>query len=115
MAQFGVNTEEKSDIVSNKKKLIRLIQKAYKDIMDDVDKELEEQKTTLQDLWFFVKKFEGSNTGVGLVESMKKITSRPMNKSNRHHLNSSMEQLNNNRRINMLVKQAQVLILLLQV
>ena len=83
--------------------------------MDDVDKELEEQKTTLQDLRFFMKKFEGNNTGVGLAESMKKITSRPMNKSNRHHLNSSMEQLNNNRRINMLVKQTQVLILLLQV
>ena len=84
--------------------------------MDDVDKELEEQKTTLQDLRFFVKKFEGNNTGVGLAESMKKITSRPMNKSNRHHLNSSMEQLNNNRRSNMmLVKRTQVLILLLQV
>ena len=116
LTQLGINTEEKPDIVSNKKKLIRLIQKAYKDIMDDVDKELEEQKTTLQDLRFFVKKFEGNNTGVGLAESMKKITSRPMNKSNRHHLNSSMEQLNNNRRINMmLVKRTQVLILLLQV
>ena len=49
LTQLGINTEEKPDIVSNKKKLIRLTQKAYKDIMDGVDKEPEERKTTLQD------------------------------------------------------------------
>ena len=66
LTQLGINTEEKPDIVSNKKKLIRLIQKAYEDVMDGVDKEPEERKTTLQDLRFFVKNFEGNNTCVGL-------------------------------------------------
>ena len=85
LTQLGINTEEKPDIVSNKKKLIRLIQKAYEDIMDDVDKEPEERKTTLQDLRVFVKNFEGNNTGVGLPGSKKKTTSGPMNNSSRHY------------------------------
>ena len=33
--------------------------------MEDVDKEPEERKTTLQNLLFFVEKFEGHKTGVG--------------------------------------------------
>ena len=33
--------------------------------MEDVDKEPEERKTTLQDLLFFAEKFEGHNTCVG--------------------------------------------------
>ena len=33
--------------------------------MEDVDKEPEERKTILQDLLFFVEKFEGHITGVG--------------------------------------------------
>ena len=37
--------------------------------MEDVDKEPEERKTTLQDLLFFVEKFEGHNTGVGHINS----------------------------------------------
>ena len=55
--QLGVNTEGKPDFVSNKRKLIRWIQKACKDFMEDVDKEPEERKRTLQDLLFFVEKF----------------------------------------------------------
>ena len=85
LTQLGINTEEKPDIVSNKKKLIRLIQKACEDIMDGKDKEPEERKTTLQDLRFFVKNFEGNNTGVGLPGSKKKTTSGPMNNSNKHY------------------------------
>lgn len=33
--------------------------------MEEVDKELEERKTTMQYILFFVEKFEGNNTGVG--------------------------------------------------
>ena len=53
--------------------------------MDGKDKEPEERKTTLQDLRFFVKNFEGNNTGVGLPGSKKKTTSGPMNNSNKHY------------------------------
>ena len=42
LTQLGINTEGKSGIVSNKRKLIRWIQKAYEDLMGDVDKEPEE-------------------------------------------------------------------------
>ena len=53
LTQFGINTEGKPDILSNKRKLIRWIQKAYEDLMEDVDKEPEELKTILQNLVFF--------------------------------------------------------------
>ena len=52
LAQLGINNEGKQDI-SNKRKLIRWIQKPYEDLMEDVDKESEQWKTTLQDLLFF--------------------------------------------------------------
>ena len=65
LTQLGINTEGKPDIVSNKRKLIRWIEKAYEDLMEDVDKEPEERKATLQDLLLFVEKFEGHNTCVG--------------------------------------------------
>ena len=42
LTQLGINTEGKSGIVSNKRNLIRWIQKAYEDLMGDVDKEPEE-------------------------------------------------------------------------
>ena len=87
LTQLGINTEVNPDIVSNKRKLIRWIQKAYEDLMEDVDKEPEEWKTTLQDLLFFVEKFEGHNTGVG-------------------HDISSREQQENNARTNQKEQQA---------
>ena len=37
LAQLGLNTEEKPDIVSNKRNLIRWMQKENEDIMEDVD------------------------------------------------------------------------------
>ena len=37
LAQLGLNTEGKPDIVSNKRKLIRWMQKENEDIMEDVD------------------------------------------------------------------------------
>lgn len=37
LAQLGINTEGKSDTVSNKRKLIRWIQKADEDLIEDVD------------------------------------------------------------------------------
>ena len=52
LTQLGINNEGKQDI-SNKRKLIRWIQKPYEDLMEDVDKESEQWKTTLQDLLFF--------------------------------------------------------------
>ena len=55
--------------------------------MEDMDKEPEERKTTLQDLLFFVEKFEGHNTGVG------------------HDINSR-EQQENNARTNQQEQQA---------
>ena len=64
LTQLGTNTERKQGIASNKIKLIRWIQKAYKDIMGDADKEPEEWKTTFHNLLFFVKMCEDNNTGV---------------------------------------------------
>ena len=55
--------------------------------MEDLGKEPEERKTTLQDLLFFVEKFEGHNTGVG------------------HDINSR-EQQENNARTNQQEQQA---------
>ena len=43
LTQLGIKTEGKPDIVSNKRKLIKWIQKAYEDLMEDVDKEPEER------------------------------------------------------------------------
>ena len=37
LTQLGLNTEGKPDIVSNKRKLIRWMQKENEDIMEDVD------------------------------------------------------------------------------
>ena len=37
LAQLGLNTEGKPDIASNKRKLIRWMQKENEDIMEDVD------------------------------------------------------------------------------
>ena len=37
LAQLGLNIEGKPDIVSNKRKLIRWMQKENEDIMEDVD------------------------------------------------------------------------------
>ena len=88
LTQLGINTKGKPDIVSNKRKLIRWIQKAYKDITGDVDKEPEKRKTTLQDSLLFVEKFEGTNTTVGMISilgSSKKITLGSTNKGSRHH------------------------------
>ena len=45
--------------------MIRWIQKAYEDLMEDVDKQPEEWKTALQDLLFFVEKFEGRDNVEG--------------------------------------------------
>ena len=44
--QYQLNTEGKPDIVSNKRTLIRWLQKVYEDLMEGVDKEPEERKTT---------------------------------------------------------------------
>ena len=59
LTQLGIKTEGKPDIVLNKRKLIKWIQKAYEDLMEDLDKEPEERKTSLQDFLFFVERFEG--------------------------------------------------------
>ena len=48
-----------------------------KDLMEDVDKEPEERLRTLQDLLFFVEKFERHNTHVGYD-----INSREQQKNN---------------------------------
>ena len=65
LMQLGINTEGKPDIISSKRKLIRWIQKAYKGLMEDVDKQPEGRKTALQDLLFLVEKFEGHDNGEG--------------------------------------------------
>ena len=41
LVQLGINTEGNPDIVSNKRKLIRRIQKENKDTMENVDKQPE--------------------------------------------------------------------------
>ena len=64
LTQLGINTEGKPEIISSKKKVIRWIQKAYEDLMEVVDKQPEEWKTALQDL-FFVEKFEGRDNVEG--------------------------------------------------
>ena len=66
---WNINTEWKPDIVSNKRKLIRWIQKAYEDLMEDVGIRNLRSGKQLQDLLFFVEKFEGHNTGVGHINS----------------------------------------------
>ena len=58
LTQLGINTGGKPDIISNKRKLIKWTQKAYEYLMEDVSKELEERKTILQDLLFFVEKWK---------------------------------------------------------
>ena len=55
LTQLGINTKGKRGIVLNKRKLIRWIQKAYEDLMEDMDKEPEERKATLQGLMFFCR------------------------------------------------------------
>ena len=60
LTPLGINAEGKPGTVSNKWKLIRWMQNAFEDTMEDVDKEPEERKTTLQDLLFFVEKFDGN-------------------------------------------------------
>ena len=65
LTELGINTEGKPEIILSKKKVIRWIQKAYEDLMEDVDKQPEEWKTALQDLLFFVEKFEGRDNVEG--------------------------------------------------
>lgn len=61
LAPLGIKAEGKPDTVSNKWKLIKWMQNAYEDTMEDVDKEPEERKTTLQDLLFFVENLKVIN------------------------------------------------------
>ena len=65
LAQLGINTEGKPDIISSKRKLIRWIQKAYEHLMEDVDKQPEERKTAFQNLPVFVENFKGHDNGKG--------------------------------------------------
>ena len=127
LTQLGINTEGKQDIVSNKRKLIRWIQKAYEDHTEDMDEEPEVRKTTFekktqQDLLFSVEKFWGHNTGGGHNINCRK------QQENNARINQKEQQTpkdviydngklsNSYNRINMkLVRQTQVLLLLPQV
>ena len=42
LTQLGINTEEKPDITSSNRKLIRWVQNAYEDLMENVDKQPED-------------------------------------------------------------------------
>ena len=53
LTQLGIDNKGKPDNASSKRKLIRWIQKTYKDIMENVDKEPEDRKTTLEELLLF--------------------------------------------------------------
>ena len=126
LTQLGINTEGKQDIVSNKRKLIRWIQKAYKDHMEDMDKEPEERKTTFEKKTNKICCFQWRSFGVTIpmediiltLGRSKKIIPGSAKKSNRHqNVIYDNGKLNNSyNRINMkLVRQTQVLLLLPQV
>ena len=88
LMQLGIDTEGKPDIISGKRKLIRWIQKAYEDLMEDVDKQPDEQKAALQDLLFLWRSLKVTIMVKGMIPilgSVKKIMPEPTNKSNRHH------------------------------
>ena len=63
LTQLGIDIEWKPGILSNKRKLIRWLQNSYDDLIEDADKGPEKRKATLQDLLFFVEKFEGYDNG----------------------------------------------------
>ena len=48
--QLGINTERKPNVICNKRKLMRWIQKGYEDIMGDEERDLERKVKHLQDL-----------------------------------------------------------------
>ena len=48
--QLGINTERKLNVICNKCKLMRWIQKGYEDIMGDEERDLERKVKHLQDL-----------------------------------------------------------------
>ena len=59
--RLGTNTEGKPDVICNKRKLIRWVQRAYEDIMGDEERDLEAKVNYLQDLLNFIISFTGSN------------------------------------------------------
>ena len=65
LTQLEIDIEWKPGILSNKRKLIRWLQNSYDDLIEDADKGPEKRKATLQDLLFFVEKFEGYDNGEG--------------------------------------------------
>ena len=92
LTQLGINTEGKQDIVSNKRKLIRWIQKAYEDHTEDMDEEPEVRKTTFEKKPNKICCFQWRSFGVTIpvediistVGSSKKIMPGSTKKSNRH-------------------------------
>ena len=50
LTQLGINTEGQSDVICNKRKLIRWIQNNYEDIMGDEERDLDAEVKHLQNL-----------------------------------------------------------------
>ena len=63
LTQLGINTEGKADVICNKRKLMRWIQKGYEDIIEDGERDLERKVKHLQDLLNFIIPFTNSNGG----------------------------------------------------
>ena len=61
LTQLAINTEGKPDVICNKRKLIRWIQKGYEDIMGDEERDLEVKVKHLLDLLNFIISFTDSN------------------------------------------------------
>ena len=61
LTQLGISTEGKPDVIFNKRKLMRGIQKGYKDIMGDEGRDLEGKVKHLQDLLTFAISITDSN------------------------------------------------------
>ena len=59
--QLGINTQGKPDVISNKGKPMRWIQKCGEDVMGDEERHSEEKLKYLQNLLNFIISFKDSN------------------------------------------------------